>query len=57
MAIDPAGKFLYVTNSSATFPYANVTGFTVDANSGTLTPIAGSPFPSGTETDAIVIAP
>jgi len=57
MAMDPAGKFLYVTNGSATFPYANVAGFTVDAKGGALTPIAGSPFPAGAEPGAIVIAP
>jgi 6-phosphogluconolactonase len=50
LATDPAGKFLYVSCGV-------VAGFTVDANSGALTPMAGSPFPSGNGSGVIVIAP
>jgi len=60
LATDPAGKFLYVANSgtSGLPPYDGVVaGFTVDPNSGALTPIAGSPFPAAGSPGSIVIAP
>jgi len=42
-SLDPSGSFLYVANSSC----ASVAAFTVDAVTGALTPVAGSPFPAG----------
>lgn len=42
IAIDPLGKFLYVSNPATSATY----GFTLDPTSGTLAPIAGSPFPA-----------
>jgi 6-phosphogluconolactonase len=56
LAMDPAGN-LYVANSSESVYGGDVAGFTVDANSGALTPISGSPFPAGNEPGEIVIAP
>ncbi len=43
LAIDPAGKFLYVTNFTAN----NISGFSI-ASDGSLTSIPGSPFSAGT---------
>ena len=43
IAIDPAGKFLYVTNTND----GTVSAFTINATTGNLTAIAGSPFTSG----------
>jgi 6-phosphogluconolactonase (cycloisomerase 2 family)/predicted transcriptional regulator len=40
---DPSGKFAYVANLSGN----NVSAYTVDATTGALTPIAGSPFAAG----------
>ncbi len=57
LAMDPAGKFLYAANYQGGGGASNLSGFTVDANSGALTPIAGSPFPAGVSPDAIVIGP
>jgi 6-phosphogluconolactonase len=47
VTIDPAGKFVYVPNSSqcASCAPGNVSAYTINAGSGALTPIAGSPFP------------
>lgn len=43
IAIDPAGKFLYVTNTND----GTVSAFTIDSTTGNLTAVAGSPFTSG----------
>jgi 6-phosphogluconolactonase len=43
IAQDPAGKFLYALGSED----GNIYEFTVDAGSGSLTPVAGSPFHQG----------
>ena len=53
LAVDPTGKFAYVTNLFSN----NVSAYTIDATSGALTPVAGSPFataggePEGTAVD------
>jgi 6-phosphogluconolactonase len=46
---DPAGANLYVTDSAS----GNILGFSV--NSGTLTPLSGSPFPAGGAPSSIAI--
>lgn len=45
-------KFLYSANDGGT-----VSAFTIDATTGALTPIAGSPFPAGTNPNSIVADP
>ena len=40
IAVDPAGKYLYVTDSAAN----GIAGFAVDEATGALTPFGGSPF-------------
>ena len=40
LAVDPTGKFAYVAN----FGDDNVSAYTIDASSGALTPVTGSPF-------------
>ena len=49
MSIDPANQFLYVANGSA----GTVTSFTLNAATGALTPMLGSPFAVGTSADFI----
>ena len=51
--IDPTGNFLLVTNNFTD----NVSVFSIDANSGALTPVAGSPFPANTGPAEILITP
>jgi DNA-binding beta-propeller fold protein YncE len=53
IATDSAGKFLYVANASS----KNVSAFTIDSTSGTLTPVAGSPFNCVTNPEPIVVSP
>jgi 6-phosphogluconolactonase (cycloisomerase 2 family) len=43
VTLDPTNQFLYVANDGA----ANVAGFKLDASTGGLTPITGSPFAAG----------
>lgn len=50
---DVAVQFAYVTN----FGSKNVSAYTIDATSGALTPIAGSPFGAGTDPWGIVVDP
>jgi 6-phosphogluconolactonase len=50
VAVDPSGRFVYVANPSG-FPFdfgGNVSGYTIDAVTGALTPMSGSPFVAGT---------
>lgn len=48
ITIDPAGKFLYVTISSSSMGTStSVYGYSIDAASGGLTAIPGSPFTAG----------
>jgi 6-phosphogluconolactonase len=53
IAIDPAGKFLYVANLLS----SNISGFVIDANSGALTLINGAPFTAGTSPSSLVFDP
>jgi 6-phosphogluconolactonase (cycloisomerase 2 family) len=49
VAVDPLGKFLYVANSAYS-PFGNdmsISGYAINQTTGALTPIPGSPFPSG----------
>ena len=52
-ATDPAGKFLYVLNTSA----ATVSAFTASASTGALMPVAGSPFPTSAGSSGLVVEP
>ncbi len=63
LAVDGSDRFLYVTNSSAFNPLlstnGNISGFTIDPNTGKLTTILGSPFTStvGNNPTAITVDP
>jgi 6-phosphogluconolactonase len=58
VALDPTGKFAYVANSGST---ANgrgpVSGYTINATNGALTPIPGSPFVAGGFPDSLAVDP
>jgi 6-phosphogluconolactonase (cycloisomerase 2 family) len=43
-AIDPSGKFLYFVSQNASGNGMGLSAFAIDASTGALTPIAGSPF-------------
>jgi 6-phosphogluconolactonase len=63
LAVDNSGRFLYVANTSAVNPGSvstgNISGFNIDATTGTLSPISGSPFTSavGSGPSAMVADP
>jgi len=56
VAVDPTGKLAYVANSGST---ANgqgpVSGYTINAITGALTPIPGSPFAAGGFPDSLAV--
>lgn len=46
LALDPSGKFLYVvTQNAAPSTGDSLSGFAIDATTGALSPVPGSPFP------------
>ena len=45
VGVDPEGKFAYVANLGSN----NVSAYTIDANTGALTMVAGSPFGAGSK--------
>jgi 6-phosphogluconolactonase len=55
VAVDPAGRFLYATNQYA--GDNDISGFSIDRESGRLTAIPGSPFASASGPTAIAIDP
>ena len=58
VAIDPSGRFAYVNNEDddANGP-GDISGYTINATNGALTPIAGSPFLGGSGAFAVAVAP
>ena len=53
VTVDPTGKFAYVVNQTTD----NISAFTINATSGALLPITGSPFPTGTTPMSVAIDP
>ncbi|MBZ5657479.1 MAG: lactonase family protein [Acidobacteriia bacterium] len=53
MVLDPSGQYLLVTNTVSN----SISVFSVDAGSGALTEVAGSPFPSNNGPTEILITP
>lgn len=54
LAFDPSGRYLYVTNDAAT---NNLTALAIDANTGALSPLDGSPFGAGDQPFSVCIDP
>jgi len=55
--IDPSGTYLYVANANGGGVAGSVSAYTIDASTGTLKSVAGSPFPTDTLSVAIAIDP
>ncbi len=53
LAIDPASKFVYVTNYGS----GDVSGYAINANTGFLTQVAGSAFEAGLYASGVAIGP
>jgi 6-phosphogluconolactonase (cycloisomerase 2 family) len=47
VTVDPTSKFLYVANNSYNTGYGSVSGYQINATTGALTLVAGSPFAAG----------
>jgi 6-phosphogluconolactonase (cycloisomerase 2 family) len=45
--VDPAGRFAFVSNTAETSGAPSISVFAIDQNTGALTPVPGSPFPTG----------
>src|SRR5260221_6836606 len=57
LAVDPTGKFAYVTNlSSFTSGFGAVSAFSIGSN-GALTPVPGSPFATGSAPPSVAVNP
>ncbi len=56
VAIDPTGKFAYVANAGVSSS-GNVSAYTINASSGALTQVKGSPFAAGTSPSGVAIDP
>jgi 6-phosphogluconolactonase len=57
MAVGGGGKFLYVGMSGTSNANNGVSAFAIDPNTGVLTQITGSPFPTGNDPQGIVSDP
>ncbi|MGB8965284.1 MAG: beta-propeller fold lactonase family protein [Candidatus Cybelea sp.] len=59
VAVDHAGRFVYVTDLGRSYPYSigRVYGYTINARTGALTRIKGSPFEAGYGPDSLAIDP
>ena len=57
VAVDPKGNFAYVTNYGYSSSEGNVSAYTINATSGVLTPVAGSPFAAGTSPIGVAVDP
>ena len=57
MAVDPASKFLYVVNNNNGTTNAQISAFSINATTGQLTAISGSPFLSGVRASGISVTP
>ena len=57
IAHDPKGKFVYVTTESLSMGifFGSISGYSIDSNSGALTAIVGSPFPTIPSPDAVAV--
>lgn len=55
IAVDPSGRFVYTANFYFGLSSGNVSGYTIDAGTGSLTAIPGSPFPAGNNPGGIAV--
>jgi 6-phosphogluconolactonase len=59
VTVDPGGRFVYTANQGSylTNFSGTVSAYTVDASTGVLTPVPGSPFAAGLEPTSVAITP
>ena len=54
MAVDRLGRFVYVANEGDVPPYGFISAYKIGAT-GALTPVTGSPFPTGIEPESVAV--
>ena len=57
VAADASGRFLYVVNNADSADGNSVSGFLIDAGTGTLTDIPGTPFPAAVSPLSLTVEP
>ncbi len=57
ISVDPSGKFIYVANFGSAIASGNVSAYTIDASTGALSEVAGSPFAAGTQPVSVAVEP
>ena len=56
ISVHPSGKFAYVANFGSANVSGSVSAYTIDASTGALSEVVGSPFPAGTSPVNLTIA-
>jgi 6-phosphogluconolactonase (cycloisomerase 2 family) len=57
VAADASGRFLYVVNNADNADGNSVSGFSIDADTGSLTDISGTPFSAATSPLSVAVEP
>jgi 6-phosphogluconolactonase len=57
IAVDPKGAFVYVANDASANVFGTVSAYAINATSGALTPVVGSPFVAGTQPVGVAVDP
>jgi len=57
IAFDLSGKFVYVANAGLEWTSGDISAFTINASTGALTAVAGSPFPAGANSRFVAFDP
>jgi 6-phosphogluconolactonase len=62
VAVDPTGQFAYVANCGSVcvgdlYDSGNISAYTIDATTGALIALPGSPFPAGWYPDSVAVLP
>ena len=57
LAVHPNGKFLYIAMAGGVTAGTQIVGQTINASTGALSPITGSPFPAGNQPSNVAIDP
>jgi 6-phosphogluconolactonase len=57
IAFDLSGKFVYVTDAGLEWTSGDISVFTINASTGALTAVAGSPFPAGSNSRFVAFDP
>lgn len=57
VTIDPSGRFAFVPSLDGNTAAGAILAYTIDATTGALTAVAGSPFPAGTYPNVVTVDP